>query len=57
MRMFLPSERRQPCSVFSCIEVMTKRPSGETVMSRCEPFQLSVSGLVLAPGNHSVAPL
>ncbi len=47
---------RQPCNWFSCIEVITKRPSGDQVASRCEPFQSSLSGAAAVPGIHSQAP-
>ena len=57
MRMFFLSGRRQPCSMFSCIEVTTKRPSGETKASRCEPFHSSASGAAAVLGNHRLAPL
>ena len=43
---------RQPCSVFSCMEVTTKRPSGDQVTSRCEPFHSSISGSASVLGNH-----
>ena len=41
--MLRESTSRQPCSAFSCIEVTRKRPSGEKVASRCEPFHSSRS--------------
>src|SRR5262245_34065535 len=56
MRMSLPSAWRHTCSMLSCMEVATKRPSGDQVMSRCEPFQNSISGAASVLGNHSVAP-
>ena len=37
--------------------VIRKRPSGDTVTSRWEPFQLSVSGASAVFGNQSEAPL
>src|SRR4051794_37057677 len=56
IRMSLASARRHPCSVGSCIEVTRKRPSGENITSRCEPFQAKVSGVACAFGNHRVTP-
>ena len=57
MRMCFLSSMRQPCSAASCIPVTTKRPSGENVVARCEPFQSSSSGGEAALGNHRLAPL
>ncbi len=36
--------------------VARKRPSGDAVMERCEPFHLNRSGGAAAFGNHKVAP-
>ncbi len=57
MRMSAFSGSRQPWSVFSCIDVTTKRPSGDQVTSRCEPFHASASGAASVLGNQRLAPL
>ncbi len=58
MRMCCPSDRRQPCSAFSCMAVTTASPAGWMAMPVWLPFHSSSRGLsTLAPTNHSVAPL
>jgi hypothetical protein len=44
MRMSLASESRQPCSEFSCIDDIRKRPSGLNSTPMCEPAHRSITG-------------
>ena len=58
MRMCCPSERRQPCSEFSCIDVTTASPAGLIAMPVWLPFHSSLRGLsCFALTNQSEAPL
>src|SRR4051794_34005701 len=58
IRMCWPSDRRQPCSAFSCMAVTTASPSGWIARATWLPFHSSLRALsVFAPTNHSDAPL